>query len=104
MKRAVGAVLLAGLGLSGGAASVERGAAARAEASPAPRGRNLVAEVNLAIQRFERGELEEAKRGFRAPHRRVQRQRPPLVGGAGRGGQGLPLPRPRTTRSSSRTR
>ena len=65
MKRAVGAVLLAGLGLSGGAASVQRGAAARAEASPAPRGRNLVAEVNLAIQRHERGELEEAKRGFR---------------------------------------
>jgi tetratricopeptide (TPR) repeat protein len=48
LTRALGVILLAGLGLA-----------------PAPGGRDLVAEGTLALQRFERGEIEEAKRGFR---------------------------------------
>jgi len=60
MSRPVVAMVLVGLGLCGGAGSVHTAAP-----DPAARARSLVAEVNLAIQRLERGEKEEANRGFR---------------------------------------
>jgi tetratricopeptide (TPR) repeat protein len=59
MRRSVVALLLA-LPLSGGAGSVQTTAPPRTKAPSA-----LVAELNRAIERFDRGETEEAKRGFR---------------------------------------
>jgi tetratricopeptide (TPR) repeat protein len=61
MKRSAVAVVLVGLGLSGGAGSVHTSAPVTA-----PRAQSrLVAELNAAIQRFERGDRDEAMRGFR---------------------------------------
>ena len=65
MTRAIGALVIAGLGIAG-AASVQRQTPARAAATPAPDQGRLAAELARAVQRFERGEIEEARRGFRA--------------------------------------
>src|SRR5687768_7206492 len=64
MNRPAAVIVIVGLGLSGGAGSVHT--AARMAPAPAPRAPSrLVAELDAAIQRFERGERDEAMRGFR---------------------------------------
>lgn len=59
MRRSVVALLLA-LPLSGGAGSVQTAPPGGAKPPSA-----LTAELNRAVERFDRGETEEAKRGFR---------------------------------------